>query len=309
MNKDELSSMTVQQLKEKLKSEGLPVSGKKSELISRLITNSDSDNPTSSAVKAKAIAKTNPKAKSVKTSNSEGDLPFFQSIAANGIASVEIVRWEAVKYVAAVVMFFVMISALGSDSWYTGTHSNDIEEEFGGEKFSATETFEINYGLSEVEFNIKITGDMRFSDSLSFEYSDPTCNLAEDGEILCDKMSSAGTVMQISLWLSILVISALLIIAVARGFGQLQTGFVDDNHSKIQFWGWNACVLIPAIGVILYALMTFTYESDVFGGDGSFGLGSTWWMMFFLLAIFAAVIHNSKVMKLVEIIKEKLETK
>ena len=43
MVKDDLSSLTVPQLKEKLKSNGLPVSGKKSELISRLNANSESN--------------------------------------------------------------------------------------------------------------------------------------------------------------------------------------------------------------------------------------------------------------------------
>ena len=296
MVKDELSSLTIPQLKEKLKSQGLPVSGKKSELISRLSANS-----TANTSKPKATAKPKP----AKTSGSEGDLPFFQSIAANGIASVEIDKWEAGKYGMAVIIFFVMISALGSESWYTGTHSVEYDEDFLG---SGTESFEINYGLSEAKLKTKITGGMSFSQTTTIEYSEDLCEMAP--EIQCDKMSNAGTIIQITFWLSLLTITSLLVIAVARGFGQLQTGAVDENYSKIQFWGWNACIALPALGVIIYSFITFSFDTDgLFDGEGSFGLGSTWWMMFFMLAIFAASIHNSIVKKMVELVKAKMETK
>ena len=304
MVKDDLSSLTVPQLKEKLKSNGLPVSGKKSELISRLNANSESNNSASNTSKPKSTAKPEP----TKTSDSEGDLPFFQSIAANGIASVEIDKWEAGKYGMAVIIFFVMISALGSDTWYTGSHSFEYDEEFFGESFSGTESTEINYGLGELKYKEKITGDMSFSQTVTIEYSEDICESAED--LQCGKMSTAGTIIQITFWLSLLIVTSLLIIAVARGFGQLQTGAVDENYSKIQFWGWNACVALPSLGVIIYALITFSFDADeLFDGEGSFGLGSTWWMMFFMLAIFAASIHNSIVKKMVELVKQKLETK
>ncbi|MDC0557413.1 SAP domain-containing protein [Candidatus Poseidoniaceae archaeon] len=304
MVKDDLSSLTVPQLKEKLKSNGLPVSGKKSELISRLNANSESNNSASNTSKPKSTAKPAP----TKTSDSEGDLPFFQSIAANGIASVEIDKWEAGKYGMAVIIFFVMISALGSDTWYTGSHSFEYDEEFFGESFSGTESTEINYGLGELKYKEKITGDMSFSQTVTIEYSEDICESAED--LQCGKMSTAGTIIQITFWLSLLIVTSLLIIAVARGFGQLQTGAVDENYSKIQFWGWNACVALPSLGVIIYALITFSFDTgELFEGEGSFGLGSTWWMMFFMLAIFAASIHNSIVKKMVELVKAKMETK
>jgi len=296
MVKDELSSLTIPQLKEKLKSQGLPVSGKKSELISRLSANS-----TANTSKPKAISKAVP----AKKSGTEGDLPFFQSIAANGISSVEIDKWEAGKYGMAVIIFFVMISALGSESWYTGTHSVEYDEDFLG---SGTESFEINYGLSEAKLKTKITGGMSFSQTTTIEYSEDLCEMAP--EIQCDKMSNAGTIIQITFWLSLLTITSLLVIAVARGFGQLDTGFVAENHSQIQFWGWNACIALPALGVIIYSFITFSFDTDgLFDGEGSFGLGSTWWMMFFMLAIFAASIHNSIVKKMVELVKAKMETK
>jgi len=299
MVKDELSSLTIPQLKEKLKSQGLPLSGKKSELIARLSANS-----TANTSKPKATAKAAP----AKNSGTEGDLPFFQSIAANGIASVEIDKWEAGKYGMAAIIFFIMISALGSETWYTGSHSFEYEEDIWGESFSGTESTEINYGLSELKYKQKITGDMSFSQTTTIEYSEDICESAE--ELQCGKMSTAGTIIQITFWLSLLIITSLLVIAVARGFGQLQTGAVDENYSKIQFWGWNACVAIPSLGVIIYALITFSFDtSEFFEGEGSFGLGSTWWMMFFMLVIFAASIHNSIVKKMVELAKAKMETK
>ena len=304
MVKDDLSSLTVPQLKEKLKSNGLPVSGKKSELISRLNANSESNDSVSNTSKPKSTAKPAP----TKTSDSEGDLPFFQSIAANGIASVEIDKWETGKYGMAAIIFFIMISALGSDSWYTGSYSTESDEEFFGESFSFTESFEINYGLGELKFKEKVTGDMSFSQTTTTEFSEGPCEVME--EFQCGKMSNAGTIIQITFWLSLLIITSLLAIAVARGFGHLQTGAVDENYSKIQFWGWNACIALPSLGVIVYALITFSFDADeLFDGEGSFGLGSTWWMMFFMLAIFAASIHNSIVKKMVELAKAKMETK
>lgn len=305
MVKDDLSSLTVPQLKDKLKSEGLPVSGKKSELIARLSANSGSNNSASNNSKPKAIAKAAP----AKKSGTEGDLPFFQSIAANGIASVEIDKWEAGKYGMAAIIFFIMISALGSNTWYTGSHSFEYDDEISGiGSFSGTESTEINYGLGELKYKQKITGDMSFSQTTTIEYSEDICESAED--LQCGKMSTAGTIIQITFWLSLLMIMSLLVIAVARGFGQLQTGAVNDNYSKIQFWGWNACVALPSLGVIIYALITFSFDTgELFEGEGSFGLGSTWWMMFFMLAIFAASIHNSIVKKMVELAKAKMETK
>jgi hypothetical protein len=304
MVKDDLSSLTVPELKDKLKSEGLPVSGKKSELIARLSANSVSNSSASNTSKPKAVAKAAP----AKASDTEGDLPFFQSIAANGIASVDIDKWEAGKYGMAAIIFFIMISALGSNTWYTGSYSFEYDDEFFGESFSGTESTEINYGLGELKFKQKITGDMSFSQTTTIEYSEDICESAEDFQ--CDKMSNAGTIIQITFWLSLLMIMSLLIIAVARGFGQLQTGAVDENYSKIQFWGWNACVALPSLGVIIYALISFSFDTDVlFEGEGSFGLGSTWWMMFFMLVIFAASIHNSIVKKMVELAKAKMETK
>ena len=304
MVKDDLSSLTVPQLKDKLKSEGLPVSGKKSELIARLSANSGSNSSASNTSKPKSIAIAAP----AKNSGTEGDLPFFQSIATNGIASVDIDKWEAGKYGMAVIIFFIMISALGSNTWYTGSYSFEYDDEFFGESFSGTESTEINYGLGELKFKQKITGDMSFSQTTTIEYSEDICESAEDFQ--CGKMSTAGTIIQITFWLSLLIITSLLAIAVARGFGQLQTGAVDENYSKIQFWGWNACVALPSLGVIIYALISFSFDTDVlFEGEGSFGLGSTWWMMFFMLVIFAASIHNSIVKKMVELAKAKMETK
>ena len=302
MAKDDLSSLTVPQLKEKLKSEGLSVSGKKSELISRL--SSKSNNSASNASKPKATAKP----VTAKTSDSEEDLPFFQSIAANGIASVEIDKWEAGKYGMAVIIFFIMISALGSETWYTGSHSFEYDEDFLGESFSGTESYELNYGLSELKYKETSTGFMRYSQTSTIEFAEYQCEVVE--ELQCGKMSAAGTIIQITFWLSLLTITLLLVIAVARGFGQLHTGPVDENYSKIQFWGWNACVAIPSLGVIIYALITFSFDTgELFEGEGSFGLGSTWWMMFFMLAIFATSIHNSIVKKMVGLAKAKMETK
>ena len=102
---DNLQSLTVAELKVRLKDASLAVSGKKAELIARLEEN---------AVQAKpkpVILSTDKTAKSAKKSI-DGKLPFFLAIKEDGIGSVEIDKWKAVSYVMVFFMFIMLFLML-----------------------------------------------------------------------------------------------------------------------------------------------------------------------------------------------------
>ena len=294
MGKDDFSLLTVSQLKENLKSKGLPVSGNKAELVSRL-------NATPKPIESTA---SKPETKSTESSK-QGVTPFFKALAAGGIGAVEIDRWKAAKYGMAAFMILAIIISLNSNTWYTLSHSETIDD--GGLSTpisTATVEYDLGYGLNDIEFNEQWSGYIKISNTQVIEYSE----CYEEEEAQCVKMSSAGTIMQISLWLSLLTISALLIISIMRGFGKVETGFIDKNYSKIDFWGWSVSSLVLILGLMVYASISFTFDaSDIFGGEGSNGLGSTWWMMFILSSIFMAIVFNSKTMQIIEFVKRKFD--
>ena len=295
MGKDDFSLLTVSQLKEKLKSKGLPVSGNKAELVSRLNATLNSIGPTVSKTETKS-----------NESSKQEDTPFFQALFAGGIGAVEIDRWKAAKYGMAAFMILAIIISLNSNTWYTLSHSATTDD--GGLSTpisTATVEYDLGYGLNDIEFNEQWSGYIKISNTQVIEYSE----CYEEEEAQCVKMSSAGTIMQISLWLSLLTISALLIISIMRGFGKLETGFIDKNYSKIDFWGWSVSSLVLILGLMVYASISFTFDaSDIFGGEGSNGLGMTWWMMFILSSIFMAIVFNSKgIERLFEFVKRKFD--
>ena len=121
-------------------------------------------------------------------------------------------------------------------------------------------------------------------------------------------MSTAGTVMQISLWISLLLITSLLVIISARFFGKLNVAFLDENYSEIQFWGWISGSIIPFLGLITYASLTFSFDSsEILEDKLSFGLGSTWWLMLMFTSMFIALVFDSKTKQFVDFVKSKLE--
>jgi hypothetical protein len=295
MGKDDFSLLTVSQLKENLKSKGLPVSGNKAELVSRL-------NATPKPIESTA---SKPETKSTESSK-QGVTPFFKALAAGGIGAVEIDRWKAAKYGMAAFMILAIIISLNSNTWYTLSHSATTDD--GGLSTpisTATVEYDLGYGLNDIEFNEQWSGYIKISNTQVIEYSE----CYEEEEAQCVKMSSAGTIMQISLWLSLLTISALLIISIMRGFGKLETGFIDKNYSKIDFWGWSVSSLVLILGLMVYASISFTFDTSyIFGGEEvSNGLGSTWWMMFILSSIFMAIVYNSKTMQIIEFVKSKFD--
>jgi hypothetical protein len=293
MGKDDFSLLTVSQLKEKLKSKGLPVSGNKAELVSRL-------NATPKPIESTA---SKPETKSTESSK-QGVTPFFKALAAGGIGAVEIDRWKAAKYGMSLIMIFLITTSLNSNTWYTVS----ISETYDSEPYIGyIEKLDVDYGLTD----LKLTNSFSFygSETETFDYDSATCQYEA---LQCEQMSNAGNIMQIFLWISLLTISTLLIISIMRGFGKLKTGFIDENYSKIDFWGFSVSSLLLILGTIVYASISFTYDtselSNLEGVSMTNGLGSTWWMMFILSSIFMAIVFNSKgIERLFEFVKSKFD--
>ena len=297
MEKSELSSLTVAELKDKLKSKGLPMSGNKSELISRLKDNSDEKKP----VKAIGIPL---------DSKSNQDKPFFQYISENGIKNLDIDRWEVGKYAFGFFMLVFMLISLSSTNWYSVKYVDESQEDFFGDEVDVKESYEFKYGLSGIEFESEMSFGMdSMSESIEIDYDHPLC-IDDDDELQCGKMELASNFIKIFFWLSILTTATLLGISIAKGFGKVDSNVFDVDYDKIQKWGWHSTVLIPLSALLIYAIIAFTYDiGDLFGGEGTSGLGSTWWLMFLLNLGLAAVVYNEKTKQFIEFVKEKLQQK
>ena len=297
MEKSELSSLTVAELKDKLKSKGLPLSGNKSELISRLKDNSDQKKP----VKAKGIPL---------DSKSNQYKPFFQYISENGIKNLDIDRWEVGKYAFGFFMLVFMLISLSSTNWYSVKYVDESQEDFFGDEVDVKESYEFKYGLSGIEFESEMSFGMdSMSESIEIDYDHPLC-IDDDDELQCGKMELASNFIKIFFWLSILTTATLLGISIAKGFGKVDSNIFDVDYDKIQKWGWHSAVLIPLSALLIYAIIAFTYDiGDLFGGEGTSGLGSTWWLMFLLNLGLAAVVYNEKTKQFIEFVKEKLQQK
>ena len=99
MSEGEYSTKTVAQLKTILQERDLPVSGKKADLVSRLIENDASST-----------------SKTVEDNDSLEDLPFLSAVMKNGFGSVEIDRHVAIRYGSTFFMFIFIIIGLNSTS-------------------------------------------------------------------------------------------------------------------------------------------------------------------------------------------------
>ena len=109
MPEEEYSVKTVAQLKLILQEKGLPVSGKKADLIARLVESENSSNP-----KPVVIGDSVQEGEK----SSAEDLPYLSNIIRNGINSVELNKQQAINYGIIVFMFTIIVIGLNSTSWY-----------------------------------------------------------------------------------------------------------------------------------------------------------------------------------------------
>jgi len=290
---DDPQSLTVAELKGRLKAAGLTVGGKKAELIARLGKNIVLEKPKSVVLAADKLVKSAKK-------STEGELPFFLAIKEGGLGDVKIDKWKAASYGMAFFMFIMLIVGLNSMSWYSAS-AEQTEDEF------FTISMEMNVGLSDIEMKMSFMG---FLEVKEISLSDCAEEEAEENEkelISCGALSTAGTINTIAIILSMVAIIILLTFSIGRGFGVFSTGTLDENSELIEKVSWGVAVISINLGSLLYGIIAGFMTDIQEPYDG--GLGSMWWIMFLLSLIFAAIVYNEKTMAMFYSIKSKFPSK
>ena len=292
MPEEKYSAKTVAQLKVILQEKGLPVSGKKADLVARLVQSEDGETSTSIPDKISEQSDVN---------TSSEELPFLSAIMKNGFESVEIDRNMAIRYGSTLFMFILIIIGLNSTSWYgysMDASTDAINWETGepsGETFEMKE--EYDFGLGEVEFMQTIGGD---ETSSTMQYDGMLCGMGAT-PFDCDAFSTAGTINSLMLWLSLLSILTVLGLGVAQGFGKIESGILVEKEELIDKVTWLLATIPLIVGTILYGLITAnspTGDSSGEGIDVSSGLGGMWWMMFIFSVGYACYIYRTKIMNM-----------
>jgi len=293
MSEEEYSAKTIAQLKVILQQKGLPVSGKKADLVARLVQSEDRT-PNAS------VADELPEESDVNTSSEE--LPFLSAMMKNGIGSVEIDRNIAIRYGTTFFMFIFVIIGLNSTSWYG--YSYGITEQgidwMSGEPNGETldMNWEYNFGLGEIEYVQTSGGD---ETSSAMKYDGMLCEM-EATPFDCEAFSTAGTINSLMLWLSLLSILTILGLGVAQGFGKIESGFLVENEEKINKFTWLFATIPLVIGTTLYGLIATNAPSGAMEGEGmpdvTSGLGGMWWMMFIFSVAYACYVYRAKIMEM-----------
>tara|TARA_Y100000766_G_scaffold267181_1_gene262157 strand:+ start:9926 stop:10804 length:879 start_codon:yes stop_codon:yes gene_type:complete len=290
MVKDANESMTVPQLKELLKSKGLPTSGKKSELILRLYANK----------KPKQIKIKSGNLKKARLANSE-DTPYLSALLKGGLGAVDIDGWKAAKFGMATIMVFLIFTSLGSYSWYN-LENEEVDDDY-------TQSISINYGLNDFEVTTTYTFYMGQSQTEKYEYSEFEEVASEETAKLVgvNEMSTSGLILQICLYLSLLVIITLLVLEILRGSGSINSGFVEEQYQRFGSVGWGFSVIIILSSLFIHLIITSSIDhGDLFDGEYTAGLGSMWWLMLIFTSLFATIVFNNQTMQIIGLIKSKL---
>jgi len=296
---DSLQSLTVAELKVRLKDAGLAVSGKKAELIARLGKNIVLEKPKSVVLAADKLVKSAKK-------SADGGLPFFLAIKEGGMGDVEIDKWKAASYGMAFLMLIMLIIGLNSMSWYSASMEETEEVGFMG---PMTISMEMNVGLSDLEMKAAMFGVLQASEMSLSDCAEAESTAVEEGgkPISCGTLSTAGTINTICIILSMLAIIILLIFSTGRGFGVFSTGVLDEKSELIEKVSWMVAVISINLGSLLYGIIAgfmTDVEEPIEGG-----LGGMWWTMFLLSLIFAAIVYNEKIMAVFNSLKDKFPSK
>ena len=290
MVEDAKESMTVPQLKELLKSKGLPTSGKKSELILRLHANK----------KPKQIKSKSGNLKKASLAKSD-DNPYLSALLKGGLGAVDIDGWKAAKFGMATIMVFIIFSSLGSYSWYNLEHE-EVDDGY-------TQSISIDYGLNDFEVTTTYTFFMGQSHTEKYEYSEFEEVTGEETAKLVgvDEMSTSGAILQVCLYLSLFVILTLLVFEILRGSGFIDSDVVEEQYQRFGSAGWGFSVIIIIVGLLIHLIITSLIDhGELFGGEYTAGLGSMWWLMLIFTSLFATVIFNTQTKQIIGLIKSKL---
>lgn len=290
MSEQDYSTKTVAQLKVILQEKELPVSGKKADLITRLVEHESRSKP-------KSIL-TN-KSMKLEDGMSIDNLPFLSSIIQNGISSVDFDREQTIRYGITAFMFTMIIISLNSTSWYnletSGTSTTPYLTDYSYE-------LEIDFGLFDYE---RTRADGNANDNVRIETA--TTAYTYDGLLCetnfesfdCEAFSTAGTINSLMLWLSLLAILTILGMGLTEGFGKLESGFIVENREQIDKMIRVLATVPIFIGTFVYGLMASSAQTATsIDEDATSGLGGMWWMMFLLSTAYICYIYRSIILKL-----------
>ena len=287
MSDEEYSVKTVAELKIILQEKGLPVSGKKADLIARLVENGKSTDSKSTVIVDSVQEDGKP---------STEDLPFFTSILENGIDSVDFDKEQTIRYAITAFMLTMIIVSLNSMSWYSYSLDYDYEEGIWGDQKQ-----EFEMGLNEFEMSMSMGGMNLLS--MVMDYDGEWCG---DEEIIfdCESFSTAGTILSLMLWLSMLSILCIIGMGVAQGFGKLDQDFFTKNTEMIDKILWLSATIPLLLGTLVYGLMASMspvsddLEDPEVGIEITSSLGGMWWMMFIFSTAYICYIYRNKIMEL-----------
>ncbi|MDC0055891.1 SAP domain-containing protein [Deltaproteobacteria bacterium] len=296
---DNLQSLTVAELKVRLKDAGLAVSGKKAELIARLGKSTVLEKPKSVVLVADKFVKSAKK-------SADGGLPFFLAIKEGGLGDVEIDKWKAASYGMAFFMLIMLIIGLNSMSWYSASMEETEDDGFMG---PMTISMEMNVGLSDIQMKMSMLGMEQANEMSLSDCAEGEEEAEEDGEapISCGALSTAGTINTLCIILSMIAIIILLTFSIGRGFGVFSTGVLDEKSELIEKISWMVAVISINLGSLLYGVIAgfMTDMEEPLEG----GLGGMWWIMFLLSLTFAAIVYNEKTMQIFYSLKSKFPSK
>ena len=287
MPEEEYSVKTVAQLKIILQEKGLPVSGKKADLIARLVEDGKPTDPKSVVIVDSVQEDGKP---------STEDLPFFTSILENGIDSVDFDKEQTIRYAITAFMLTMIIVSLNSMSWYYYSLDFDYEEGMWGDQKQ-----EFEMGLNEFEMSMSMGGMNLLS--MVMDYDGEWCG---DEEIIfdCESFSTAGTILSLMLWLSMLSILCIIGMGVAQGFGKLDQDFFTKNTEMIDKILWLSATIPLLLGTLIYGLMASMspvaddLEDPEVGIEITSSLGGMWWMMFIFSTAYICYIYRNNIMEL-----------
>jgi len=223
-------------------------------------------------------------------------LPFFTSILENGIDSVDFDKEQTIRYAITAFMLTMIIVSLNSMSWYYYSLDFDYEEGMWGDQKQ-----EFEMGLNEFEMSMSMGGMNLLS--MVMDYDGEWCG---DEEIIfdCESFSTAGTILSLMLWLSMLSILCIIGMGVAQGFGKLDQDFFTKNTEMIDKILWLSATIPLLLGTLVYGLMASMspvsddLEDPEVGIEITSSLGGMWWMMFIFSTAYICYIYRNKIMEL-----------
>lgn len=295
MPEEDYSTKTVAQLKVILQEKGLPVSGKKADLIARLVESENSSNPKSVVIDDSVQEDEN---------SSTEDLPFLSGIIKNGISSVEIDKSLTIRYGSSLFVLILIIIGLNSTSWYGLEYAGTNTAFTPMGEFEYSYEQEIDFGLFDYEktrFDYDSSDDTQIETSTSSHgYDGLTCETSFEA-FDCEAFSTAGTINSLMLWLSLLSIMVIFGLGIAEGFGKIESGFIIKNRERIDKIMWALATVPIFIGTLIYGLMASSAQTITsLDKDATSGLGMMWWTMFLLSTAYVCYIYRDQIQTLKE---------